>query len=157
MSVKVTALGYYRLMVNGQHFSNHSQEREGIEKSSHILEITPEAIVTLTPPIVKVESSKTGVTTPNIPGEPVLSDAGEDLIDFIDRMQGPPTSYEKIIVDNFYAGVEAFIVKTKATWLVRRLYWEVNGEKIWVGIGWRGYILIWHKRDKTAIRVGLGG
>ena len=155
MSLKSTAKGYHRLLVNGVFFSQHSSLVEAlVERASAILQADPSLIVTVYPPVYEVRASDATVVVP--PTEPVTSDGGEDLIDFIERIGPAPIVNETYQAASILAGVDAFLDRSRTTWLVNRCYWDPNDgtPKILVAYGWRGYGLLVHKRVKGTIKIG---
>lgn len=153
--IEITAKGYYYLSVAGAHFSSHVQEREGIERAAKVLAADPSLVCTIRPPTVEVRASEDAV--PVTPAEPVTSDAGEDLIDFIERHSAPVTSVDFIEAASFEASIPRFAEQTKAEWTIRRLFRQnADGTRTWAGIGWRGYVLLFLYRDPGALRVGGG-
>lgn len=156
MSLIVTAKGRYRLSVNGAPFSEHNQEREAVgEKASQILEADPSLVVTVTPPVVEIRAS--GYVIPIEPTEPVLSDGGVDLIDFIAGHTVEPQRNPNPLEGDLFEVLHQFAANCKKDWLLHRLYFTLqDGTEIWAGIGWRGYSLLWYERDKDALKVGGG-
>jgi hypothetical protein len=156
MSLKTTAKGYNALSVNGVHFSNHSSLIEAVaEKASAILEADPTLVVTVRPPIIEVRASEDAIPVP--PMEPIVSDAGEDLIDFLARVSPPPNVIADLgTVSSVEDAADEFADESKTRVLPIRCYATIAGVRTWVGIAWRGYLLLWHRRDKAALRIGGG-
>lgn len=161
-SVELTARdqGYYYLFVNGAQFSRHVQEREAAQVGISAKLAAPRASVTYMHGVngapyavdITLDGEPVAVTQP---AAPPVSDNGEDLIDFIDRIDGEPTSFDFIDAPDIGTALAIFAEQTKETWLVKRLFMShVDGSREFVGIGWRGYILFWQWRDKGALRVG---
>ena len=159
MSLKITRKGYYVLKVGGVSFSNHVEPREGYEKASQALAADPTLKLLLAPPVIEIVEDGATVQVPIGDPVPVTSDGGEDLIDFLARIQGiegPGPNPVLIEASSYEDYLNQAAIGSKGTWLIRRIYWPVNGERVWIGIVWRGYVLVWNNRDKTAIRIGGG-
>ena len=164
MSYTATAIGggYFRLYVNGAFFSRHRDEREAFERATKVLAGDPslETVYFHGHPnaAYRVEVKPSDRTlAPPPSGEPLpMSDGGEDLVDFIDRIQGEPSTLEPLSGGTLSEQILEFAEQSKATWLVKRLYgdFEGDGTNNLVAIGWRGYVLILWTRQRGAIRIG---
>lgn len=159
MSIAITRRGYYRLMVAGAQFSQHSDPNEAIENAAEVLASDPTVEVEILPPRITVESKASGpVTLPDT--QPPQSEGGVDLVDFLtmldEQANGPSL---QVIVDapDFCSGVHQTVVahRDSGSWLAQRIAAQgADGEIQKVGLTWRGYILLWHLRDRNAIRIG---
>lgn len=148
--------GYYLVFVDGHQFSKHVQEREAIQQAINAKQEVPAVPVHYSHPYrVVVELTDEVLELPG-PSEPPTSDAGEDLIDFLARVHGEPVEVNFLEAPDFRTALKMFATETKGTWLVKRLFAEANGEHTWIGVGWRGYVLLFIWRDRF-IRVHTGG
>ena len=154
MSLKSTAKGYHRLLVNGVFFSQHTSLIEAVvERASAILQADPSLIVTVYPPVYEVRASDVSVVVP--PSEPVVSDGGIDLIDFIAGHTVEPQRNPNPLVGDLFDVLHQFAENCKRDWLLHRLYFTLqDGTELWAGVGWRGYTLLFYNRDKSALKVG---
>lgn len=155
MSLKTTAKGYNALSVNGVHFSNHSSLIEAVaEKASAILEADPALVVRVQPPVIEIRASDDAVPVPS--PMPVVSDSGEDLVDFLERISAPPNIVATLPpTSTVEESLDEFAAETLKTWRPLRFYARhPDGREEWVGWGWRGYIVTWNHRDRQALRIG---
>jgi hypothetical protein len=154
MSIEITAKGYHVLRVGGVQFSQHVVEREGFERASQILEADPSLVCTITPPTIEVRASAGAVAVES--PAPVTSDGGEDLIDFIERTSAEPNIVAEIAsASSVEEAADEFAEETKKYLYPLRFYARLaDGRREWVGMGWRGYVLLWNRRLKGAIKIG---
>lgn len=154
MSLRTTSKGYHALTVNGQHFSNHTSLIEAVaEKASAILEADPTLVVHVRPPLIEVRASDDAIPVP--PNEPVRSDGGVDLIDFIAGHTVEPQRNPNPLAGDLFTALHQFAENCKKDWLLHRLYFTLqDGTELWAGVGWRGYTLLFYNRDKSALKVG---
>lgn len=152
--IDVTAKGLHLLKVNGVQFSTHSQEREAIQKASKVLAADPTLVCTTTSPSIEIRAGKGSVAAPVIP-DPIVSDGGEDLFDFLER--NAPANRIEVTVEapTLMAGLEKFLDSTRTSWLIQKFYSKTPaGVKTLVSYGWRGYGLVVHRRVKGTIKIG---
>jgi hypothetical protein len=155
VSLEITAKSLALLNVNGVHFSSHVQEREAIEKASKVLELDPAIVCTMTPPIVEIKASKSSVAVPVLPVEPVTTDGGEDLFDFLERIGPEPRIEVTVTAPTLMAGLEQFLDSTRTSWLIQKFYvLAADGTKTLVAYGWRGFGFVVHRRVKGTIKLG---
>ncbi len=161
MSVEITRKGRYQVRVEGANFSQHNEPFEGIQKASEILGASPAARVTLTPPVIEIVAS--GIEIELGSTVPVLSDMGEDVVEFFARLAGNPM--EVVLedwrgnvthADSFWQGLELMAEKHKGDLLVTPMYGDYvgDGKSRFVGLTWKGYIFTWHRRKRGAISIG---
>lgn len=161
MSIKITRKGLWRLNVNGAFFSGHMTPDEGYEKASEALDVAPGAAVVLQPPLIAIAAGKGTVTVPVDSPPPVLSDKGEDIIDFIarvaNRTQPDPDGEVMVGTGDIHKDIDALVERSKTKILLTPIYADVDGDgKVeWVGLAWRGYGLEWWQRVKGAINIGV--
>lgn len=157
MSLIVTSKGYHRLSVNGVHFSNHSQQPEAIEKASKVLEADPTVKCAVVSPTLEIVASKGSIVVQPAP-EPVISDGGEDLFDFLERHAPTPRVEIEVTAPTLMEGLENFLDSTRVGWLIQKFYHKTpDGVKTLVAYGWRGYGLVVHRRVKGTIKIGGTG
>lgn len=156
MSLKSTAKGYHRLLVNGVFFSQHASLVEAlVERASAILQADPSLVVTVTPPTYEVRASDAAIPVPT--AEPIISDGGVDLIDFIAGHTVEPQRNPNPLVGDLFTALQSFADNCKKDWLLHRLKFGLqDGTELWAGVGWRGYTLLFYSRDKNALKVGGG-
>jgi hypothetical protein len=160
VSISITRRGYYRLIVAGAQFSQHSDPNEAIENAAEILATDPSVMVEILPPRITVESKAAGpVTLPSTP--PPQSEGGIDLVDFLtmldEQASGPLVVGTVVDAPDFYSGIHKITVdhRDSGSWLAQRLaVIDADGIPQRVGLTWRGYVLLWNLRDRDAIRVG---
>lgn len=165
-SVELTAKGggYFRVYVNDALFSSHLQEREAIERCTEVLYASPAATVIYRHDyMVTAELSLDAQEAPPVTDPSVLpeGDNGMDLIDFLasldEQASGPIIVGTVLQAPSIWAGVEQLVLdhRESGSWLFQRLIARgPNGTPYRIGISWRGYALIWHLRDREAIRIG---
>ena len=158
---------YRRVMVNGAEFSRHTTIHKAGETAYDVaLEALRQVqagtlaafpsieVVTDERVVYEVDPSVDPVTIP-APTTPPTSGGGEDLIDFIERNTATPTVFDVVHASSFEAALPVFAEQHKQDWLLHRIYrTNADGSRTWAGIGWRGYLLVWLYRDKTALTVG---
>lgn len=160
MSIAITRRGYYRLMVAGAQFSQHSDPNEAIENAAEVLASDPTVEVEILPPRITVESKAAGpVTLPDTP-QP-QSEGGVDLVDFLtildEQASGPLVVGTVLDAPDLWSGIQHLTVQHRdsGSWLAQRLaVMDADGIPQRVGLTWRGYVLLWNLRDRDAIRVG---
>lgn len=165
-SVELTARGggYYRVYVNDALFSSHLQEREAIERCTEVLYASPDAAVNYRHDyMVTAELSMTAQEAPPVTDPAVLpeSDGGMDLIDFLasldEQASGPIIVGTVLEAPSIWVGVEQLVLahRDSGSWLFQRLIARGPDSTLQrVGLSWRGYVLLWHLRDRAAIRIG---
>lgn len=157
MSIEVTAKGLHQLKVNGVPFSSHTQEREAIEKASKVVEADPQLVCTTIAPSIEIRASKGSIIVQPSP-EPVISDGGEDLFDFLERVGPTPRVEVEITAPTLMQGLETFLQSHQESWLIHKMYHKAaDGTKTLVAYGWRGFGLVVHLRKKGTIKIGGTG
>lgn len=169
-SVELTARGsgYYRVIVNGAQFSQHTTEREAIESVTEVLYGAPDATVYYDHDYhVDAELSLDSAEVPPVTDPDVLptSDGGMDLVEFLqmldEQASGPVITGTVLEAPDMYSGLEHLTRqhRDEGSWLFQRLSVLMAGPDepaTQVGLSWRGYMLLWHLRDKAAIRINAG-
>lgn len=163
MGLNATARGsgYYFVYVNGVFFSKHLQEREALERCADVLLTDPTVQTHYTHQYeVDVALDSDQVALPP-PSDPPVSDSGYDIVDFLARLDeqsnGPLIVGTVLQAPDFWSGIQELTLRHRdeGSWLFQRLaVLDDNGEPERVGLSWRGYVLLWHLRDKNAIRIG---
>jgi hypothetical protein len=158
--------GYYVVYVNDAKFSQHTQEREAIERVTELLQAdmalrvhyVHEYVVDATLDLDAHEAPP--VTDPAV--LPV-SDGGMDLVDFLsmldEQSNGPIIVGEVIQAPDFWSGMVHLVSQHRdsGSWLFHRIVGQdADGNKTRIGLTWKGYLLLWHLRDKAAIRINTG-
>lgn len=158
---------YHRVWVNAAEWSKHNTDYKAGEAAYDVaLEALrqgtapfPVVYVTSDRRVVYFPDPDVAVATIPAPSSPVVSDSGEEFIDFLERISGaeirvvatlPP---EKTVTD----AIPNFRAETLKTWSPLNFRARfADGHEEWVGWGWRGYVLTWDGRDKNALRIGGG-
>jgi hypothetical protein len=167
-SVELTAKGggYYRVYVNGALFSSHVAEREAIERVTEVLYGAPDAHVVYEHDYtVEAQLSLDTQEAPPVIDPSALpeSDDGMDLVDFLtmldEQASGPIVVGEVIDAPDFWSGIAYLVAQHRdsGSWLFHRIVGQAaDGSRQRIGLTWKGYLLLWHLRDRAAIRVGAG-
>lgn len=163
-SVDLTAKGggYYRVHVNGALFSQHVAEREAVERCTEVLNSAPTADVYYDHAYrVEAKLADDGAAVPDATAPSPQSDGGIDLIDFLtmldEEANGPLIEGDTVDAPDFYSGIQLLVLQHRdsGSWLFQRLVARYpDGTLQRVGLSWRGYVLLWHMRDRNAIRIG---
>lgn len=166
--------GYYRVFVNGTQWSRHTMAHKAGEMATDVMaealhqglpvpEIyyTHDLEVYYTP-----EVGWEGLAIPPVSQDPPVSDGGQDIVEFIAGLTGydpQAPSNEPHWLDPTGDWMAEFIERTKSTWFFIPLVADTDGnpatgeDRNWLGVGWRGYVLLFYGRDRNAIRINVGG
>lgn len=154
---------YTRVFLNGQEWSKHTAPHKAAETA---YDLALEALRQGVTPFPKIWTFVDGrvyyepdpnveaATIPPAP-QPVISDGGEDLIDFLERIGPTPRVEVEITAPTLMQGLEVFLDSTRAGWLIEKMYHRAaDGTKTLVAYGWRGFGLVVHRRVKGTIKLG---
>ena len=165
---------YHRVMVNGAEWSKHSTDYKAAEVAYDVALVGLDHFrrgVIPTLPVVYVDGARRIYyeTDPNMnadvviaaPSEPVVSDGGEDFVDFIRRNATRPDPNDPTVIRVESTGVierdvAAQIEACKDLKLGARIWSDVDGDGVteFVGLTWRGYSFQWWQRVHGAFKVG---
>lgn len=156
--------GYYIVYVNEAKFSQHTQEREAIERITELLQ----ADATLKVHYVHEYRVEATLDLSQHEAPPVVdaavlpvADNGMDLVDFLsmldEQANGPITIGTLVETPDFWSGIQQIVIshRDSGSWLFQRIASiKADGSLTRIGLTWKGYVLLWLFRDKNAIRIG---
>lgn len=156
---------YHRVMVNGIEFSKHTTDYKASEAAYDVaLEAIrqnvvpfPEVYVVSDRRVIYEPDASVAVTEIPPPPTPIVSDGGEDIVDFFHRNFPPPADMPVVSGETIYSGLDAFLDRSKepGRWKIDARYLRApDGSDIPFALAWRGFGLLMHRRDKNAIRIG---
>lgn len=164
---------YRRVLVDGREWSKHTNDFLAADSANDVgiaaLDHLARGIISRFP-LIEIDGGARVVyepdpddTTIELPPEymPPTSDGGLDLVDFLDQ-QFPYQGGGTVLPDGTSLEVlqktAADVSKQPGKWLfvpLRTL--DAAGKSTLIGAAWRGYVFMYLWRDRTAIRIGLGG
>ena len=163
---------YHRVMVDGREWSKHTTDYKAAEVAYDValagLDHFRRGVIPAVP-VVYVTSDRRvyyepdpqqdDVTIP-APGGPIVSDGGEDIVDFFHRNFPPPADMPVVSGETIYSGLDAFLDRSKepGRWKIDARYLRApDGSDVPFALAWRGFGLLMHRRDRNAIRLNIGG
>lgn len=163
------------LRQNALRLTQHTQEREAMVKCSQILEAVKNGAPVVYPyythelcvlVVETVVQENVGVLPPPVIPETIPEGEALDLLNLIDSLL--PESGEPNIIQasTFWGGVEIFMDQCKTHWKVHRyrMFKDLGADGVpdssdprdWIGLGWRGGIILWHEMNVRFLVKSVG-